>query len=153
MAFRFTLQPVLRYRQTLEERERLTLQSLLGKRTALLQALQQAQEMRRQLQIAMQRAMQEAPTAAIELHVSLARLNGIACQQELLRSCLALLEEEVARQTARYRAERQKREMLESLRDSQLREYRVKQQRHEQAALDELHLLTRMRANRPNLPT
>lgn len=145
MAFRFTLQPVLRYRQSLEERERLTLQSLLAKRAGLLQALEQAQTARRQRQIAMRRALQNAPTAAVELHVSLAMLNGIASQQESLRSSLALLEDEVARQTARYRAERQKREMLESLRESQLREYRVRQQRREQAVLDELHLLTRAR--------
>ncbi len=145
MAFRFTLQSVLRYRQSLEERERLHLQSLLAKRAGLLQTLEQARETQRQLQAAMQRVMQEAPTPAIEIHFSLSRLNGIAGWKEALRSSLALVEDEITRQTERYRVERQKREMLESLRNSQLRDYKVKQQRREQAMLDELHLLNRAR--------
>lgn len=145
MAFRFTLQSVLRYRQSLEARERLHLQSLLAKRAGLLQTLEQARDAQRQVQAAMQRVIQEAPTPAIEIHFSVSKLNGIVRRKEALRSSLALLEGEIVQQTARYRAERQKREMLESLRESQLRDYRVKQQRREQAILDELHLLNRAR--------
>jgi len=75
----------------------------------------------------------------------MAQLHGLERQQALLESRLRTLESEIAQQTARYRQERQKREVLESLREVQWREYRIRQQRREQAMLDELHLLRRGR--------
>ena len=43
------------------------------------------------------------------------------------------LQAEIAQQTARYRQEQRKREMLESLREAQLSDYRLNQQRRQQA--------------------
>ncbi len=43
MAFQFTLEAVLRFRQSLEDRERLRLESLLARRAALLHELEQSQ--------------------------------------------------------------------------------------------------------------
>ena len=145
MAFHFTLEAVLRYRQSLEEREQLRLQPLLVSRAVLLKQLQQAREAQLQLQTAIQRALRQAAIPAVELQLSAAQLNGIARQQELLRSRLLKLESEIAEQTARYRQERQKREVLESLREVQWRDYQVRQQRRQQAMLDEMHLLQRGR--------
>ncbi|HLI61846.1 MAG TPA: hypothetical protein VKV05_00505, partial [Terriglobales bacterium] len=56
---------------------------------------------------------------------------------------LGKLETEIAEQAARYRQARQQREVLASLRERQWCDYRLRQRRREQAALDELHLLRR----------
>jgi flagellar biosynthesis chaperone FliJ len=66
-------------------------------------------------------------------------------RETLLQSRLGQMQVEIDQQTARYRQERRKREVLESLRDTQLRDYRLQQQRREQARLDEMYLLRRGR--------
>lgn len=145
MAFHFTLAAVLRYRQSLEEREELRLHGLLVRRATLLQELEQSRGARRQLQTALHHALQQAAIAAAEIQFAMAQLNGLERQLAVLESRRLKLAGEIAQQTARYRQERQKREVLESLREAQWREYRVRQQRREQAMLDELHLLRRGR--------
>ena len=145
MAFHFTLAAVLRYRQSLEEREELRLHGLLVRRATLLQELEQSRDARLQLQTAIHRTLQQTAVAAAEIQFAMAQLHGLERQQALLESRLRTLESEIAQQTARYRQERQKREVLESLREVQWREYRIRQQRREQAMLDELHLLRRGR--------
>jgi len=143
MVFRFTLEPVLRYRQSLEEQQLQRLQLLLAEREQLVQKLEQAEDARRRLQSAVERAVLQAPIPAVELTFSASKLEGIARWQEGLRLCLTKLDGEVAEQRAGYRAARQKREILESLRELRLQQYRVEQQRREQAMIDELHLLRR----------
>jgi len=145
MAFHFTLAAVLRYRQSLEEREELRLHGLLVRRATLSRELEQSRDARLQLQTAVYRTLRQAAVAAAEIQFAMAQLHGLERQQALLESRLRTLESEIAQQTARYRQERQKREVLESLREAQWREYRVRQQRREQAMLDELHLLRRGR--------
>jgi len=145
MAFHFTLAAVLRYRQSLEEREELRLHGLLVRRATLLRELEQSRDARLQLQTAIHRTLQQAATAAAEIQFAAAQLHGLERQLALLESRLRTLASEIAQQTARYRQERQKREVLESLREVQWREYRIRQQRREQAMLDELHLLRRGR--------
>ncbi len=141
MAFHFTLAAVLRYRQSLEEREELRLHGLLVRRATWSRELEQSRDARLQLRTAIHRPLQQAAIAAAEIQFAVAQLHGLEGQQALLESRLRKLESEIAQQTARYRQERQKRELLESLREVQWREYRVRQQRREQAMLDELHLL------------
>lgn len=143
MAFRFTLDPVLRYRQSLEEQELRRLQLALAERAQLVQKLEQAEDARRRLQSAIERAVLQAPIPAVELTFCAAKLEGIARWQESLRLSLTKLDGEIAGQRARYRAARQRREILGSLRELRLQEYRVEQQRREQAMIDELHLLRR----------
>ncbi|MFZ0314406.1 MAG: flagellar FliJ family protein [Candidatus Korobacteraceae bacterium] len=145
MAFHFTLAAVLRYQQSLEEREELRLHGQLAQRATLLQELEQASAARRGLQTATQRAFQQAALPAAEIQFAVAQINALERQLAVLQSRRLNLESEIAQQTARYRQQRQKREVLESLRELQWREYRVRQQRREQAMLDELHLLRRGR--------
>jgi flagellar export protein FliJ len=145
MAFHFTLAAVLRYRQSLEEREELRLHGLLVRRATLSRELEQSRDAGRHLQAALHRTLQQAAVAAAEIQFAMAQLHGLERQQALIESRLRTLASEIAQQTARYRQERQKREVLESLREVQLREFRVRQQRREQAMLDELHLLRRGR--------
>lgn len=72
----------------------------------------------------------------------------MAGRQKLLQRQLQELQIAVAEQMSRFQQERQKREVLDALRDSQGREYRVLQRRREQAQLDELHLMGRGRNGR-----
>lgn len=146
MPFHFPLEAVLRYRQSLADREQLRLESLLSTRTALLHELEQVRETCLKLKRAAQSSLAHSPTAAVELQFSMTRVGAVARHEEKVRLRLLKLQNEIAEQTARYRRERQKREVLESLRASQLEDYRTKQQRRQQAALDELHLLRRGRS-------
>jgi flagellar export protein FliJ len=145
MAFHFTLAAVLRYRQSLEEREEQRLHGLLAQRATLLQELDQSRDARLHLQTATRRHLQQSAVPAAEIQFVVAQINGLERQLAVLQSRQLKIEAEIARQTACYRQERQKREVLESLRELQLRDYRVRQQRREQAMLDELHLLRRGR--------
>jgi flagellar export protein FliJ len=97
------------------------------------------------LQTALHEELQRAPTPAIEIQFSLVCLHGMEARETLLQSRLGQMQVEIDQQTARYRQERRKREVLESLRDTQLRDYRLQQQRREQARLDEMYLLRRGR--------
>jgi flagellar export protein FliJ len=145
MGFHFTVAAVLRYRQSLEEREELGLHGLLARRATLLQELEQARDVRHQLRTVLHRTLQQAALPAAEVQFAMAQLHGMERQQTLLQSRLLALASEISQQMARYRQARQKRQVLESLREVQWREYQGKQRRREQATLDELHLLRRGR--------
>lgn len=143
MAFEFSLAAVLRYRQSLEERERLRLQSLHARRAALLREVQQTREARAHLQTSVRQRLQGSLIPAVELQYLAASCDGLDRRQQQLQAGLPQLQAEITAQTRRYQQEHQKREALESLRDLRLGEYRLLQRRREQAALDELFLLRR----------
>ena len=143
MAFRFTLDAVLRYRQALEEREQQRLGVLLAQRAALRDELQQATDARLRLRLSIEQTLRQQLTPAVEIHFAQMQEHGIEMRCDALRERLRKLQEGIAEQTARYRQERQKREVLDALRQVQLRNYRMVQQRRQQAALDELYLLRR----------
>jgi flagellar export protein FliJ len=145
MAFHFTLAAVLRYRQSLEEREEQRLHPLLALRATLLQEAEQTRAAGLQLQSSVRRGLREAAMPAVEVQFASLQLNGIERQLAALEAHRLKLESEIAQQTARYRQARQKREVLDSLREMQWKDYRVLQLRREQAMLDELHLLRRGR--------
>jgi flagellar export protein FliJ len=145
MAFRFSLEAVLRYRRSLEDGEKMRLQTLLVRRTALQAELQRARDAYLQLQTTLNQELQRAPVAAIEIQFSMACRRGMEGRELLLQSQLQQLQTEISQQTARYRQEQRKREVLESLREAQLGDYRLNQQRRQQAVLDELYLLRRGR--------
>jgi flagellar export protein FliJ len=145
MAFHFTLAAVLRYRQSLEEREEQRLHPLLALRATLLQEVEQTRAAGLQLQSSVRRGLREAAMPAVEVQFASLQLNGIERQLAALEARRLKLESEIAQQTACYRQARQKREVLDSLREMQWKDYRVLQLRREQAMLDELHLLRRGR--------
>ena len=73
----------------------------------------------------------------------MARLQALERQQQLLHRNMSELETTITEQRSRYQQQRRNREVLEALREGQLRDYRLQQRRREQAQLDELHLLRR----------
>lgn len=141
MAFRFTLEAVLRYRRSLEDREQMRLQLLLSRRVALQEEWQRALAARRQAQTTLHQDLLQALTPAIEVQFWMAGLRGLESREELLRFQLQQLQAEVALQMTHYQQARRRREVLESLRTAQLSDYRLQQQRREQARLDEMYLL------------
>lgn len=143
MAFHFTLEAVLRLRQSLEDRELLLLQSLLTRRAALLSEVEQLRQSSLNLEQKTKQAMLLRPTPAVEIHFAMAQLQGLDRRQQLLREQLRQLESAIVEQRLRYQQQRRNREALEALREAQLRDYRLTQRRREQAQLDELHLLRR----------
>jgi len=145
MPFRFSLAAVLRLRQSLENRERLHLETLHARRAALLREAQQTREASLRLQRSLREHLQQATAAGAELKFFATVGRGFDERRQQLQGALQQVEQQVAEQARRYAEQRQKREVLESLRESRLAEYRVQQQRREQAAIDELHLLRRHR--------
>lgn len=141
MVFHFTLDAVLRFRQSLEDRELLCLQRLLSRRAALLSELEQLHQISVKLQQGTKQAMLLQPTPAVEIHFAMAQLHALEQQQQLLRQRLCELETTIVEQRSRFEQQRRNREVLETLRERQLRDYRLMQRRREQAQLDELHLL------------
>ncbi len=92
MAFRFTLEAVLRYRRSLEDREQMRLQPLLARRAGL-QGTAAEREAQLQLQTAAPGAAGSAPVGR-ELHLSVAGLRGWK-REVLLQSQLQPLQTEI----------------------------------------------------------
>ena len=142
MAFRFSLQAVLRFRHSLEHHELMLLQSANQKVTAVqgeINAFEQCLQERAQAQ---QRGLVEQSFGA-ELH-----FNGLCTTT--LENCKHALEKELAQleklrdlQYEVFRQARMQREIVESIRDSQMREYRIRKDRKEQRSLDDQFLSRR----------
>jgi flagellar export protein FliJ len=145
MPFQFRLAPLLRYRLGREESERLRLLELHARRKSLQEELRQTHERKLKLQRSIGRTLQGSSVRAIEIQFCLESCAALDRRQQQLQISLLQLQREIAAQMQRYREERQKREILESLRDLQRGEYRLQEQRRQQAALDELYLLQRAR--------
>jgi len=141
MAFHFTLEVLLRYRQSLEDTEHLHLRARFAEQAALLHELRRTADSRLAFETAIGDALRATPVPAAEVRSSAARLTGIAHQQELLQQQLQQVRARIAQQTERYWRARQRRETLQSLRNRQVGEYRLQQRRRDQAAIDEIHLL------------
>jgi flagellar FliJ protein len=142
MAFRFTLAPLLRLRQSIERQRTLKLQE------ANLQ-VSRAQEKLAQLERSLAEsansnaAALQAGRTAVELHfASVLRENLHLFRQELHSDILKL---ELLRQQAlgEYHQAYREREVLETLRARERRAYQQEQLRRQQRELDATYLLQR----------
>lgn len=140
MAFRFSLQPILRLRASLERIEQLRMLLLAaqiarveGEIVSLVENI--SAERRRRLS-----SLTEGVSAA-ELHFEGAREKTRANQIRALRELLDGFRRQHEKQRLVYQAARQKREILENLRKRRFEEYRREQLRREQQRLDEAFLL------------
>lgn len=140
MAFRFSLQPILRLRASLERIEQLRM-LLLAAQIARVEreivSLEEniSAERRRRLS-----SLSQGVPAA-ELHFEGAREKTRADQIRTLRKLLDGFRRQHEKQRLVYQAARQKREILENLRKRRFEEYRREQLRREQQRLDEAFLL------------
>lgn len=140
MAFRFSLQPILRLRASVERLEQLRM-LLLAAQIARVEreivSLEENLSAERQLRLS---SLSEGVPAA-ELHFDGAREKTRADQIRALRDLLAGIRRKHEEQRLVYHAARQKREILENLRKRRFEEYRRDQLRREQHLLDEAFLL------------
>jgi flagellar export protein FliJ len=141
MAFHFTLNGLLRLRQSLEKAELQRLQSIAGA-VALVRAEIESIEneistARRQ---ALDRVAGEGLTGA-ELHFEAGREDArIALHSQWLKK-LAELEQKRKEQMARYIQARTQREIVSNLFQRQFAEYELEQSRRLQQRIDELFLI------------
>lgn len=144
MPFQFTLAAVLRYRESLEQREYLALEKL-QQEVALLElkvkrieeaCLAATQDRKAQLAQGMR---------AADLQSAYKYQLALEKQRELLRSQIQDARLKWQRQLQSYQTARRKRETLDELRSHQLAAYRQEQAKREQNTLDDIFLSRRGR--------
>ncbi len=144
MSFHFTLNGVLRLRQSLERAELQRLQALA---TAMARTRDEIESLEKVMETGQRRVSDAVAAAGVtgaELHFELARgVVLIALRSELLNE-LSELEQQRRAQQVRYLQARMQREILSNLRKRQLADYERDQSRREQQAIDELFLIRRV---------
>jgi len=142
MAFRFSLQAVLRLRRSYERRERLRLEIITRRR---LHTQQQIDELKSEILEANDRLARtlQAGMPAVELHLEVAQANARAKRQEVLAEQLAKLTQEHRAQQVAYQHAQQQRQIIENLRARLFAIYQQVQARREQQQLDDLFLIRR----------
>jgi flagellar FliJ protein len=140
MAFRFSLQPILKLRASLERLEQLRLlaiAALIARVCEEIAALEvESRDARQSLQERLAAGM-----AGAEIHYEAMCEKLRADRKKALEAQLEGLEGRQERQRLAFQAARQKREILENLRQRRWEDYRREQARREQKAIDELFLL------------
>jgi flagellar FliJ protein len=141
MPFRFTLQAVLRCRESFERRERQRLQIIIREVVKARQHWEQAKLDRANALGQFQKKLHQGMTA-VEMQFELAcdrtRVRRIAlCHDQVTK-----LEDLRRRQLEVFRKAQQERQILENLRDRQLDAYRLVQARREQQRMDDRFLIT-----------
>lgn len=140
MPFRFSLQPILRLRASVERIEQLRM-LLLAAQIARVQ--REIDSLEENLSAERQRRISSlsAGLPAAELHFEGAREKTRADQIRMLRDMLAALRRKHEEQRRVYQAARQKKEILENLRKRRYEAYLREQSRREQQRIDEAFLL------------
>jgi flagellar biosynthesis chaperone FliJ len=144
MPFLFSLQAVLRWRESFERRERQRLEIVTRELVKAQQQKQQAKMERANALIQAQKKLHRGMTAAelqFELACDRARARRIAvCNEHVARvEDLRRLQVEV------FRKAQQQRKILENLRGRQLAAYQLIQVRRTQQQMDDRFLVTRVR--------
>jgi len=141
MPFRFSLQAVLRYRESFERRERQRLQVIIREVVKAKQQRDNAKLDRANALSQLQKKLHQGMTAVevqFELACDRARVRRIAAWNDQVTK----LDDLRRRQLEIFRHAQQQRKILENLRDRQLAAYRLVQVRRTQQQLDERFLLT-----------
>ena len=140
MPYHFSLEAVLRLRRSQERVEHLKLEAIVSEQARTRALLDRASgnflESRRLLRQNLAGTM-----CGSELQYEFQREERVAAGLRSLRGQLAELEQRRLLQLQRFLKSRQKREILESLRDRKLQVYRMEQSRREQQVLDDLFLM------------
>ena len=149
MPFRFSLQAVLRCRESFERRERQRLEVITREVVKAQQQREQAKLDRANALGQLQKKLRQGMTAMemqFELACDRARVRRIAA----LNDHFTKLEDLRRRQLEVFRKAQQQRKILENLRDRQLAAYQLIQARRTQQQMDDRFLIAR--AGRPSSP-
>jgi flagellar protein FliJ len=140
MPFHFPLESVLHFRQSVEHQHELRLRAANQQVTRVRHLIEQIEH--RLAEAANSRATQlRAGMTAAALQFSLACESALGAQIPELQRELARLQAFRDQQQHIYQQARREREILENLRDRQLREYEREAARREQRKIDDLFLM------------
>lgn len=136
MAFHFRLQPLLRLRQSLENRERLRLALILS---AINELRLRCERLDRDVADSAQELCKHLTAGMAAADVQLVGIGILSSRRrkELLLQKIAVLTEERNQQQRAFRDAQRKRKILERLRDLQLEAYGREEDRREQQRLDD----------------
>lgn len=143
MAFRFSLEPVLRLRVSYERLERLRLLAI----AAMLVRVREELSAAAREEVAARSARKEMLSrgaAAAELQFGVSAERARARRNRELFDRLTALERQHAKQGRAFQIARRRREIVQNLRERKLREYARQQARRTQQDLDEIWLLRRV---------
>jgi len=140
MAFRFPLQAVFHLRQSIEHQQEMLLRAANQRVGRVRHLLEQLDQCQRQAELLSSGELTSGTTAA-ELHLSVMKQNALRSERKNLERELARAENSRDQQQQAFRQARQQREMMQSLREHQFREYTRRENRQEQRRLDDLFLL------------
>lgn len=140
MPFRFPLEVVFHLRQSVERQQELRLRSANQQVSKAVHLVHQVDQQLRQLKTEASQQL-TAGTTAVEVQFALSKETSLHnTRRELERELVRLRNLRDQRQRI-FQQARREREMFESFRNQQLREYERVQARREQRNLDDLFLL------------
>ena len=144
MSFQFPLAAVLRFRESIEQREYLALERVQQDIVRVEVRIRQAQD---ELSVAIQKRVGELALGTRAAAMQSAYQHEKAMEQEIeqLRSLWQELKMKWRQQLATYEQARRNRESLEKLREKQLNVYDQDKAKREQAIVDDLFLARRRR--------
>lgn len=141
MSFHFTLNGVLRLRESLERSELQRLQSIAA---AVARVRADIESLEGEMAAARRRTLDAVAAGGLtgaELHFEMAREASWILLRTELRNQLFQLEQKQKEQQARYFQARMQREIVSNLYKRQLAQYKLEQSRREQQRIDELFLI------------
>jgi flagellar export protein FliJ len=141
MAFQFPLETLLRLYNSYERKEEMRLAEIARERNALREHIAEIEAESRAAAAAQSREMASGVTAS-EMHFAAACEDTREQKHGALSAQLVEVEKAHCKQQSVYLEARQKREILESLRDRKVAEYQREELRREQRAADDLYLLS-----------
>jgi flagellar export protein FliJ len=146
MPFHFPLATVLRYRESIEQREQLALEKIQNEVTRVELQIQQVDD---DCRAATEKRAAELAQgmSAVEMQSAYEYEKALEQQGEALRALLQDLKKKWRQQLASYEIARRNRETLEKLREQQLEVYSRAQAKREQAAIDDVFLSRHRRSN------
>jgi flagellar export protein FliJ len=144
MSFQFPLAAVLRYRESMEQREHLALERLQQEIARVEVRIRQIAEDRSTSANAALADLAQG-TLAAELQAAYEYQRALEKQQEALQTLSQDLKKKWRQQLATYELARRNRETMENLRQKQLDAYSREQAKREQAVIDDLFLMRRLR--------
>jgi len=144
MAFRFSLDAVLRVRRTIEEREEAILQKIVFEIARIVEDLERVKHRLRESESA-RLANVLKPSTGLLLRAHYGEVHALKLCRKNLEEKIERLEEAREAQVNVYEAARRDREVLTDMHQKQRTEYELLLSKREQKTLDDNHLARRSR--------
>ena len=145
MGFRFSLETVLRLRRSLEDSERLRLQTLLAGRSQLQREIRKTAEFHAAVDEKLKTSLQQQALSGSEMQFAGQRLTACDLQTARLHVSVATVTQQIERQQSLLLRRRIDRKVLENLRERQQADYEAEAQHRAQSQVEEMFLLRRAR--------